>query len=189
GQRALEGRRGLGRVPERELAAGDPERQLGPDVEELVERAVRLRGRRPLEPLEDRERLRGAAVAQNVPRVLEVDDVGEVAVGVVATQALEGLAGGRETVVLEEAPRGEVLVDVAEPLAAVLRQTREVLRRVRGALRITIELVRERRIRGDRVLHGREHPAEGPHRLHRRSEEHTSELQSLAYLVCRLLLE
>src|SRR5205823_12482156 len=35
----------------------------------------------------------------------------------------------------------------------------------------------------------------GPHRYHasdyydRRSEEHTSELQSLAYLVCRLLLE
>src|SRR2546425_9383555 len=30
-----------------------------------------------------------------------------------------------------------------------------------------------------------------PHRLHHqeRSEEHTSELQSLAYLVCRLLLE
>src|ERR1041384_6556811 len=27
------------------------------------------------------------------------------------------------------------------------------------------------------------------HRLHGRSEEHTSELQSLAYLVCRLLLE
>src|SRR6266404_7739567 len=26
-------------------------------------------------------------------------------------------------------------------------------------------------------------------RIHRRSEEHTSELQSLAYLVCRLLLE
>src|SRR2546425_3151191 len=26
-------------------------------------------------------------------------------------------------------------------------------------------------------------------RVHRRSEEHTSELQSLAYLVCRLLLE
>src|SRR3989441_1865475 len=26
-------------------------------------------------------------------------------------------------------------------------------------------------------------------RYHRRSEEHTSELQSLAYLVCRLLLE
>src|SRR2546423_15694831 len=30
--------------------------------------------------------------------------------------------------------------------------------------------------------------ASGPHRLPR-SEEHTSELQSLAYLVCRLLLE
>src|SRR5687767_14012067 len=28
-----------------------------------------------------------------------------------------------------------------------------------------------------------------PISLHRRSEEHTSELQSLAYLVCRLLLE
>src|SRR5229473_7926240 len=27
------------------------------------------------------------------------------------------------------------------------------------------------------------------HHPHRRSEEHTSELQSLAYLVCRLLLE
>src|SRR5205823_9639965 len=27
------------------------------------------------------------------------------------------------------------------------------------------------------------------HLAHRRSEEHTSELQSLAYLVCRLLLE
>src|SRR2546425_9581971 len=32
--------------------------------------------------------------------------------------------------------------------------------------------------------------AVGPrHRRHPRSEEHTSELQSLAYLVCRLLLE
>src|SRR2546425_6378612 len=29
----------------------------------------------------------------------------------------------------------------------------------------------------------------GVHRLGNRSEEHTSELQSLAYLVCRLLLE
>src|SRR5687767_15827661 len=36
------------------------------------------------------------------------------------------------------------------------------------------------------------HPVpRSPHvrRTHRRSEEHTSELQSLAYLVCRLLLE
>src|SRR2546423_10703751 len=32
-------------------------------------------------------------------------------------------------------------------------------------------------------------PAEGGMRAQRRSEEHTSELQSLAYLVCRLLLE
>src|SRR5687767_15723025 len=32
-------------------------------------------------------------------------------------------------------------------------------------------------------------PRTSPRRHHRRSEEHTSELQSLAYLVCRLLLE
>src|SRR2546425_7030043 len=33
------------------------------------------------------------------------------------------------------------------------------------------------------------HSARGQARLGQRSEEHTSELQSLAYLVCRLLLE
>src|SRR5712672_512444 len=32
-------------------------------------------------------------------------------------------------------------------------------------------------------------PSVRPHKRSRRSEEHTSELQSLAYLVCRLLLE
>src|SRR2546425_12864943 len=32
-------------------------------------------------------------------------------------------------------------------------------------------------------------PAAGRRTIHARSEEHTSELQSLAYLVCRLLLE
>src|SRR5205823_7482384 len=32
-------------------------------------------------------------------------------------------------------------------------------------------------------------PSRARHRQQRRSEEHTSELQSLAYLVCRLLLE
>src|SRR6266404_2366252 len=42
---------------------------------------------------------------------------------------------------------------------------------------------RARRRRPDRHSRGR-HP-----RSHPRSEEHTSELQSLAYLVCRLLLE
>src|SRR3712207_8551175 len=35
----------------------------------------------------------------------------------------------------------------------------------------------------------REHQRMGPHRLPVRSEEHTSELQSRQYLVCRLLLE
>src|SRR5438045_6224031 len=32
-------------------------------------------------------------------------------------------------------------------------------------------------------------PVAAPHRCRRRSEEHTSELQSLRHLVCRLLLE
>src|SRR3712207_7090894 len=49
----------------------------------------------------------------------------------------------------------------------------------------------------DRVQHllAREHPARVPHQefqqavLGGRSEEHTSELQSRQYLVCRLLLE
>src|SRR2546425_6786031 len=39
----------------------------------------------------------------------------------------------------------------------------------------------------DRIVHGRPH--EAPEAVDQRSEEHTSELQSLAYLVCRLLLE
>src|SRR2546425_3546912 len=38
---------------------------------------------------------------------------------------------------------------------------------------------------GNRILHD----IRGDSGLRRRSEEHTSELQSLAYLVCRLLLE
>src|SRR5687767_15750007 len=47
---------------------------------------------------------------------------------------------------------------------------------------------------GERRLGGRKHllrrPRAAPHRgWGPRSEEHTSELQSLAYLVCRLLLE
>src|SRR2546425_4973004 len=41
-----------------------------------------------------------------------------------------------------------------------------------------------------RAAHDRRRPGLRPHHLgDRRSEEHTSELQSLAYLVCRLLLE
>src|SRR2546425_4534801 len=44
--------------------------------------------------------------------------------------------------------------------------------------------------RQDRVTRHQRHPkARGDRLANRRSEEHTSELQSLAYLVCRLLLE
>src|SRR2546425_3881230 len=52
------------------------------------------------------------------------------------------------------------------------------------------------RARHDAVRYFGQCPAHGHRRTHRdprrnadRSEEHTSELQSLAYLVCRLLLE
>src|SRR5205823_14851835 len=46
-------------------------------------------------------------------------------------------------------------------------------------------------LQADPPVRGREHAQEGDGLLHlrSRSEEHTSELQSLAYLVCRLLLE
>src|SRR2546425_8841509 len=49
-----------------------------------------------------------------------------------------------------------------------------------------------RRLQGDGLrAHPTDHQSEGRdgRRLRPRSEEHTSELQSLAYLVCRLLLE
>src|SRR2546425_11582698 len=39
------------------------------------------------------------------------------------------------------------------------------------------------------VVQDEEVPVRLPRQAYRRSEEHTSELQSLAYLVCRLLLE
>src|SRR2546425_8606273 len=51
-------------------------------------------------------------------------------------------------------------------------------------------LAEHRALLGDHALHHELLTADAdllPHRL--RSEEHTSELQSLAYLVCRLLLE
>src|SRR2546425_4343720 len=49
-----------------------------------------------------------------------------------------------------------------------------------------------KRIQGSFILTARARfngPGVEPHRKFGRSEEHTSELQSLAYLVCRLLLE
>src|SRR2546425_9977960 len=43
--------------------------------------------------------------------------------------------------------------------------------------------------RGSPIVRSRSSKARAKACEHRRSEEHTSELQSLAYLVCRLLLE
>src|SRR2546425_7281043 len=67
-----------------------------------------------------------------------------------------------------EAPRARLLR--AARLLAASRRTGLPLLRARGLQHRPTEALRHR-------LHGR------------RSEEHTSELQSLAYLVCRLLLE
>src|SRR2546425_3950060 len=50
-------------------------------------------------------------------------------------------------------------------------------------------VAREVRREAALVAHARGEPFLLQQRLERRSEEHTSELQSLAYLVCRLLLE
>src|SRR2546425_4232967 len=58
------------------------------------------------------------------------------------------------------------------------------------------EMIRQRPLDDQRQRHDAVHPALAtphpdlaPMKVHVRSEEHTSELQSLAYLVCRLLLE
>src|SRR3712207_7627356 len=56
----------------------------------------------------------------------------------------------------------------------------------RGAPR---DLARAARASGAPHPRGRGVPARARHRAARRSEEHTSELQSRQYLVCRLLLE
>src|SRR5262245_27154855 len=75
-----------------------------------------------------------------------------------------------------------------------LRETSlETIRDVAGALDLRVELqVRARAVDIDRVLNER-HAALEDHVLDSisglRSEEHTSELQSLRHLVCRLLLE
>src|SRR5687767_15400973 len=72
----------------------------------------------------------------------------------------------------------------AEPIPGGRRRDRAHASRAVGRARLPVRAPRA----GD--------PARGPHLRDRRflrrddrSEEHTSELQSLAYLVCRLLLE
>src|SRR2546425_2571255 len=70
---------------------------------------------------------------------------------------------------------GETMADPPSAHLGHIGHTRHVLRRVLGGVQ-------------DLRVHPVEHP--GEHSVSRlRSEEHTSELQSLAYLVCRLLLE
>src|SRR3712207_8832706 len=76
---------------------------------------------------------------------------------------------------------------------SLVRQHRapQVLEHALAAL-LRLELGRARGGEGDHVLVEERHPRlEPPRHAHavERSEEHTSELQSRQYLVCRLLLE
>src|SRR2546423_2690753 len=68
-----------------------------------------------------------------------------------------------------------------------LRRALQEPHRRRGAAR-SLPAVSHLPQRAARQRH-RDQPAPGGERLPDRSEEHTSELQSLAYIVCRLLLE
>src|SRR5262245_6924156 len=83
-ERALESGRGLGMVTEREVAARHAHRQLVAEVEECVEGRAALGRRRLLQTLEDGERVGGLPVTKIIPGLLEVDDVGEVAVRILA---------------------------------------------------------------------------------------------------------
>src|SRR3712207_8624713 len=82
------------------------------------------------------------------------------------------------------------------PCAAPFRSDAAAARLRRGAARRAAAAAgrrpggddrRARLARGDRGIRGR--PRGGAHRPRVRSEEHTSELQSRQYIVCRLLLE
>src|SRR3989441_12957759 len=124
-----------------------------------------------------------------------------------------GVAGGGE---LEADGRGDVAACAGLDLLLLVRVHAEepsapLLLALRGVVDAGARLERARvdaeedeladvlvvhdleRERGERRVVGRaplfDRPRLGIDALDRRSEEHTSELQSLAYLVCRLLLE
>src|SRR2546425_5150100 len=77
---------------------------------------------------------------------------------------------------------------IRRPPRSTLFPYTTLFRSHRVAVRIETRATRAAR---HRQVAGRRRAVHGDRRVHRelRSEEHTSELQSLAYLVCRLLLE
>src|SRR2546425_8940291 len=78
------------------------------------------------------------------------------------------------------------------PYTTLFRSLQLSPRQVRLRLGAVARPARHRARRGDRLPHLEVPPVLDDHLPRgapRRSEEHTSELQSLAYLVCRLLLE
>src|SRR2546425_4378822 len=92
---------------------------------------------------------------------------------------------------LEERDRLPAAPRVGIPLLAHLEREHEVqLRQPRLAGALSREQHRPPRLRrGPDLRRERAEPADPVVPAADRSEEHTSELQSLAYLVCRLLLE
>src|SRR3712207_6973433 len=75
---------------------------------------------------------------------------------------------------------------------AILRECQVPIERIRDVVVVTAEdlrLVAAQRKDAHYALIALKHSADTAVRLEPRSEEHTSELQSRQYLVCRLLLE
>src|SRR3712207_8742590 len=77
------------------------------------------------------------------------------------------------------------------PYTTLFRSARALGRRAREDRRLDLEEVMGRQVVADRVddLVAQDHRVAHPLAAEVRSEEHTSELQSRQYLVCRLLLE
>src|SRR2546425_6873247 len=75
------------------------------------------------------------------------------------------------------------------PYTTLFRSVRARRRRIRFLClrRILLDAREHQALRGR--ADGKDEGEDRPSRVRPRSEEHTSELQSLAYLVCRLLLE
>src|SRR3989441_6849799 len=131
----------------------------------------------------------------NPVRILLVDDQ---VVFRVAVRAL--LERHRDLVVVGEAGRGEeavasakatrpdvVLMDLAMPGKGGIEATRRITRLGIGARVLVLTALPQERELLDALDAGATGFVEKMEAA--RSEEHTSELQSLAYLVCRLLLE
>src|SRR2546425_897941 len=167
-------------VLRRRRAVGDADVAIGTECQEALDPGARVLGSLTLVAVREEQREAGRLPPLGEPGDDElIDDhfaaVGEVAElglpqdqglgrrgGVAVLEAQTRELGERAVVQLERRPRPGKILDRCMAAAVPRVVQHEVSLAERAALRV---LARER------------------------SEEHTSELQSLAYLVCRLLLE